>query len=315
MTTGEMKKYGKVAVLMGGVSGEREISLRSGEAVLKALLNSGVDAHGIDVDENIFCMLKENNFDRVFIVLHGCGGEDGTMQGGLEILGLPYTGSDVMASSICMNKLMTKKLWMTAGVQSPKFMPIDEEVDFQQVMSALGIPFVIKPSLEGSSLGIHKVGNEQEFDSAKKDAQKYQGTLMAEQWINGNEYTVAVLNGTPLPVIKLETPHEFYDFEAKYQANDTQYILPCGLSKLEENVLKAEALNAFNATSATGWGRVDVMIDASDQRWFLEVNTVPGMTDHSLVPMAAASAGIDFDQLVLKILDTTFNEIKSSNTC
>jgi D-alanine-D-alanine ligase len=307
MTMTDVKKYGKVAVLMGGNSGEREISLKSGTAVLKALLDSGVDAHGIDVDKNVFSVLQENNFDRAFIALHGCGGEDGAMQGGLEMLGLPYSGSNIMASSICMNKLMTKKIWTTVGVQSPKFMPVDEAVDYQQVMRALDVPFVIKPSLEGSSLGIHKVSNELEFMAAKKDAHKYQGVLMAEQWVDGDEYTVAVLNGVALPVIKLETPHEFYDFEAKYQANDTQYILPCGLSEVEENALKAEALNAFNATSATGWGRVDVMIDANGQHWFLEVNTVPGMTDHSLVPMAAASAGINFDQLVLNILDTTFN--------
>ncbi len=306
MTAFDANKYGKVAVLMGGSSGEREISLNSGTAVLKALSNKGIDAHGIDVDKSIFSVLIENKFDRVFIALHGCGGEDGAMQGGLEMLELPYTGSGVMASSICMNKLMTKKLWGTADVQSPKFMQIDEAIDFQQVVSLLGVPFVVKPSLEGSSLGIHKISSEQEFLAAKQDAYKYQGALMAEQWIDGDEYTVAVLNGVALPVIKLETPHEFYDFEAKYKASDTQYILPCGLSEIEENVLKSEALNAFNATSASGWGRVDVMIDSNNKRWFLEVNTVPGMTDHSLVPMAAASVGIDFEQLVLNILDTTF---------
>ncbi len=307
MTSANMKKYGKVAVLMGGTSGEREISLRSGAEVLKALLNKGVDAHGIDVDKSIFSMLQENSFDRAFIALHGCGGEDGSIQGGLEILGLPYTGSDVMASSICMDKLMTKKLWATTGVQSPKFMLVDEVMDYQQVEAALGVPFAVKPSLEGSSLGVHKVSNEQQFTTAKQDALKFQGALMAEQWVSGREYTVAVLNGLALPVIKLETPHEFYDFEAKYQTNDTQYILPCGLHEIEENALKSEALNAFNVTTATGWGRVDVMIDGKNQRWFLEVNTVPGMTDHSLVPMAAESAGISFDQLVLNILDTTFN--------
>ena len=307
MTTVDMKKYGKVAVLMGGSSGEREISLRSGAAVLKALLNNDVDAHGVDVDKHIFRVLQENEFDRAFIALHGCGGEDGAMQGGLDMLGLPYTGSDVMASSICMNKVMTKKLWTVAGVQSPRFMSVDETVDYQQVVMALDVPFVIKPSLEGSSLGIHKVSNELEFKAATKDAQKYQGALMAEQWVDGSEYTVAILDGVALPVIKLETPHEFYDFEAKYQANDTRYILPCGLDKIKENVLKAEALNAFNATSATGWGRVDVIIDEHEKHWFLEINTVPGMTDHSLVPMAAANEDINFDQLVLKILETSFN--------
>ncbi|MFK8027401.1 MAG: D-alanine--D-alanine ligase [Gammaproteobacteria bacterium] len=307
MNAPEMKKYGKVAVLMGGTSGEREISLNSGTAVLNALLKSGVDAHGVDVDKNIFSVMQSNKYDRAFIALHGCGGEDGSMQGGLEVLDLPYTGSNVMASSICMNKVMTKKIWETAGVQSPSFMSIDEAVDYQQVVITLGTPFVVKPSLEGSSLGIHKVSNEQEFEIAKQDALKYQGALMAEQWVDGDEYTIAILNGVALPVIKLETSHDFYDFAAKYQANDTRYVLPCGLNEIEENSLKAEALNAFNATCATGWGRVDVMIDQNGQYWFLEINTVPGMTDHSLVPMAAENTGINFNQLVLKILDTSFN--------
>ena len=307
MNAPEMKKYGKVAVLMGGTSGEREISLNSGTAVLNALLKSGVDAHGVDVDKNIFSVMQANKYDRAFIALHGCGGEDGSMQGGLEVLDLPYTGSNVMASSICMNKVMTKKIWETAGVQSPSFMSIDEAVDYQQVVMTLGTPFVVKPSLEGSSLGIHKVSNEQEFEIAKQDALKYQGALMAEQWVDGDEYTIAILNGVALPIIKLETSHDFYDFAAKYQANDTRYVLPCGLNEIEENSLKAEALNAFNATCATGWGRVDVMIDQNGQYWFLEINTVPGMTDHSLVPMAAENTGINFNQLVLKILDTSFN--------
>ncbi len=305
MTEVDVSKYGKVAVLMGGQSGEREISLKSGTAVLNALKGMGVDAYGIDVDQNVFAVLKENNFDRIFIALHGCGGEDGTMQGGLEIIGLPYTGSDVLASSICMNKLMTKKLWSATDISSPEFMRIDETVDFERVKSVLGIPFVVKPSLEGSSLGIHKVSSEEQYISALQDAFKYQGQLMAEQWIDGDEYTVAIVDGKALPVIKLKTPHEFYDFEAKYQANDTQYILPCGLSSADEEKLKSQALQAFDVTTAKGWGRVDVMIDRDNNSWFLEVNTVPGMTDHSLVPMAAASVGISFEQLVIKILDTT----------
>ena len=306
MTVADAKKYGKVAVLMGGDSGEREISLKSGAAVLKALEKNKVDAHGIDVDKNIFTILQKNNFDRAFIALHGSGGEDGAMQGGLEVIKLPYTGSGVMASSVCMDKLMTKKLWQATHVQSPKFIKMEEQTGYDEVVTMLGSPFVIKPSLEGSSLGIHKIANEAEFFTATQDARKYKGSLMAEQWIEGDEYTVAVLNGAALPVIKLETPHEFYDFEAKYQANDTQYVLPSGLNEVDESNLKTEALNAFNATAATGWGRVDVMIDKDQKRWFLEVNTVPGMTDHSLVPMAASSVGIDFNQLVLDILDTTF---------
>ena len=306
MTKTHMSKYGKVAVLMGGWSGEREISLKSGAAVLSALQGSGVNAVGIDVDRDIFSTLKTGNYDRVFIALHGCGGEDGVIQGGLETIGLPYTGSGVMASSICMNKLMTKKVWQSTNVPTPKFICLGDEANYETIKHDLGSTFIVKPSHEGSSLGIHKVTNAQELAHALNDSEKFQGQLMAEQWIQGEEYTVGILNNSPLPVIKLETPHDFYDFEAKYQSNDTQYILPCGLSVSVENTLKEKALAAFEATGATGWGRVDVMMDARGHYWFLEVNTVPGMTDHSLVPMAAADIGINFEQLVLKILDTTF---------
>ena len=299
------QQYGKVAVLMGGDSGEREISLKSGAAVLNALRQSDIDAHGIDVDENVYEVLKQNKFDRAFIALHGCGGEDGTMQGGLEIIKLPYTGSGVMASGICMDKLMTKTVWHSAGIQSPQYMELSGQVCFDDVSSELGIPFVVKPSLEGSSLGIHKVTNESEYSLATEDASHFKGHLMAEQWIQGQEFTVAILNDTALPVIRLETPHTFYDFAAKYQTDDTQYILPCGLSAEDEAQLQQQALKAFHATGASGWGRVDVMMDEDQKSWFLEVNTVPGMTDHSLVPMAAAANGIEFDALVLKILDTS----------
>lgn len=304
MTANSIHKYGKVAVLMGGDSGEREVSLKSGAEILKALLSNKIDAHGIDVDKDIFNVLQKNRFNRAFIALHGCGGEDGTVQGGLEMIKLPYTGSGVMASSICMDKVMTKNIWKVVGVRSPKFIGVSETTLYEDVISELDIPFVIKPSLEGSSLGIHKVTNKEEFVIATKDAIQYQGSLMAEQWIDGAEYTVAILNGTALPVIRLKTPNMFYDFEAKYQSDDTQYIIPCGLSQVDESDLQAEALLAFNATSATGWGRVDVMLDRNQQSWFLEVNTVPGMTDHSLVPMAAADVGISFNQLVVAILDT-----------
>lgn len=298
--------YGKVAVLMGGDSGEREISLKSGAAVLKALLKNNIDAHGIDVDKNIYELLQKGKFDRAFIALHGCGGEDGTMQGGLEVIKLPYTGSGVMASGICMDKLMTKTIWQSADIQSPRYIELTEQAGFEDVSSELGVPFVVKPSLEGSSLGIHKVSSQDEFQVATEDASHFQGHLMAEQWIQGQEFTVSILNDMALPVIRLETPHTFYDFAAKYQTDDTQYILPCGLSANEEAKLQQQALTAFHATGASGWGRVDVMMDENMQSWFLEVNTVPGMTDHSLVPMAAAANGIDFDALVLKILDTSY---------
>ena len=301
-------KYGKVAVLMGGNSGEREISLKSGAAVLAGLLENNIDAHGVDVDKNIFNVLQEGSFDRAFIALHGCGGEDGAVQGGLEMIGIPYTGSGVMASSICMDKIMTKTIWETSAILSPKFVLINEETQYEELVSQLGSPFIVKPSLEGSSLGIHKVATPHEFESAVADAKRFQGYLMAEQWIEGSEYTVAVLNNRALPVIRLKTPHSFYDFEAKYKANDTQYILPCGMEPEQEALLQAKALAAFSATGASGWGRVDVMIDAHDEAWFLEVNTVPGMTDHSLVPMAAASINVNFSQLVVEILETSFRE-------
>ena len=301
-----MEAFGKVAVLMGGKSGEREVSLRSGQAVCNALQNQNVDAHPIDVDHNIYSVLRDQNFDRAFIALHGCGGEDGSIQGGLETIEMPYTGSGIMASSICMNKLMTKIIWQTAGVQSPKFMNIESETTFAEVEAALGVPFVVKPSLEGSSLGIHKVETTTQFIDAVKDAQQFNGVLMAEQWIDGIEYTVAILNDSALPVIRLETPRTFYDYEAKYHSDNTQYIIPCGLNESAESALQLQALHAFKVTNAYGWGRVDVMVDGSGESWFLEVNTVPGMTDHSLVPMAAASRGIQFTQLVIDILKTSY---------
>lgn len=297
--------FGKVAVLMGGSSGEREISLKSGSSVLKALQANNIDAHGVDAGRDVFSLLQENNFERVFIALHGCGGEDGSIQGGLEIIEMPYTGSGVMASSICMNKIMTKQLWTVKNINSPKFIAIKDTTSYQQVSDFLSTPFILKPSLEGSSLGINKIENEEQYDIALSQTHKFKGALLAEQWVEGKEYTVAILDGKALPVIRLETPRGFYDFEAKYQSNDTQYLIPCGLSEAEEKKIQEQALLAFNATGASGWGRVDVMIDLAGEHWFLEVNTVPGMTDHSLVPMAAKHVGISFEQLVVKILQTS----------
>lgn len=298
------KNYGTVAVLMGGHSGEREISLKSGAAVMQALQKKGVNAISIDVDENVFSLLKKNEVNHVFIALHGCGGEDGTMQGGLEILKMPYTGSGVLASAICMDKYITKQIWKTAHIPTPDFIRVNDLTSYESVKQLLGDTFIIKPSMEGSSLGVHIINNQTAFDDALINATAFNGQLMAEQWIEGDEYTVAILNDEALPVIKLKTPNNFYDYEAKYNSGNTQYILPCGLSSEHENKLKALARAAFNATQASGWGRIDVMMDKNNQPWFLEVNTVPGMTDHSLVPMAAASAGINFDQLVMAILDT-----------
>jgi D-alanine-D-alanine ligase len=302
MTDIEQNDFGKVAVLMGGRSGEREISLRSGNAVLAALVNAGVDAHGIDVDEHIFNRLQDEKFKHAFIALHGRGGEDGCIQGGLEMIGLPYTGSGVMASSICMDKIMTKKIWLAMGISTPRFSEIHNSTKFKDVANHLGLPFIVKPSCEGSSLGIAKITSEAEFVVACLKAHAFSGELMAEEWVQGGEYTVSVLDDEALPVIQLQTPHDFYDFEAKYKSNDTQYLLPCGLEEMAEVQLQVQALQAFRATNATSWGRVDVMLDDQGKSWFLEVNTVPGMTDHSLVPMAAKHIGIDFQQLVLRIL-------------
>ncbi|MDB0063660.1 D-alanine--D-alanine ligase [Gammaproteobacteria bacterium] len=302
MTDIEQNDFGKVAVLMGGRSGEREISLRSGNAVLAALVNAGVDAHGIDVDEHIFNRLQDEKFKHAFIALHGRGGEDGCIQGGLEMIGLPYTGSGVMASSICMDKIMTKKIWLAMGISTPRFSEIHDSTKFKDVANHLGLPFIVKPSCEGSSLGIAKITSEAEFVVACLKAHAFSGELMAEEWVQGGEYTISVLDDEALPVIQLQTPHDFYDFEAKYKSNDTQYLLPCGLEEMAEVQLQVQALQAFRATNATSWGRVDVMLDDQGKSWFLEVNTVPGMTDHSLVPMAAKHIGIDFQQLVLRIL-------------
>ncbi|MBT5098559.1 MAG: D-alanine--D-alanine ligase [Proteobacteria bacterium] len=302
MTDIEQNDFGKVAVLMGGRSGEREISLRSGNAVLAALVNAGVDAHGIDVDEHIFNRLQDEKFKHAFIALHGRGGEDGCIQGGLEMIGLPYTGSGVMASSICMDKIMTKKIWLAMGISTPRFSEIHDSTKFKDVANHLGLPFIVKPSCEGSSLGIAKITSEAEFVVACLKAHAFSGELMAEEWVQGGEYTVSVLDDEALPVIQLQTPHDFYDFEAKYKSNDTQYLLPCGLEEMAEVQLQVQALQAFRATNATSWGRVDVILDDQGKSWFLEVNTVPGMTDHSLVPMAAKHIGIDFQQLVLRIL-------------
>ncbi len=302
------QSLGKVAVLMGGQSSEREISLKSGAAVLNALQVESVQVEAIDVDKNIFEKLRSGNFARAFIALHGPLGEDGCIQGGLEVMGLPYSGSGVMASSICMNKLMTKQLWQGCDIPTPKHQVLREGTNEDQLISQLGLPMIFKPVSQGSSVGMTKVNDKSEIAAAWADARKYEETVIAEQWITGKEYTVTILNGRALPIIRLETPNTFYDYEAKYEADDTQYHCPCGLTEELEKKIQSLSLLAFNATGATGWGRVDVMLDDQQQPWFLEVNTVPGMTDHSLVPMAAKAEGISFNELVIKILQTSFKE-------
>ncbi len=293
-------QLGRVAVLMGGDSSEREISLNSGNAVLKGLLEEGVDAVRFDPKEQSIEALQP--FDRVFIVLHGQGGEDGVMQGVLETLQLPYTGSGVLASALAMDKLRTKQLWSGIGIPTPKFELLQPDTDFSAVVDLLGLPLMVKPVCEGSSIGMAKVESVEALQQAYRNAAQFAGAVIAEQWIEGEEYTIAILGQQSLPVIRLQTPHGFYDFEAKYQANDTQYLCPCGLDPEQEHAIQQLALQAFNALGCQGWGRVDLMMDGAGKPWLLEVNTVPGMTDHSLVPMAAKAAGLSFNQLLLEIL-------------
>lgn len=299
-------RFGKVAVLMGGWSAERTVSLNSGRAVLDALRRGGVDAHGIDVQrETVMRDLLEGQYARVFNILHGPGGEDGVMQGALEVLGLPYTGSGVMASALAMDKLRSKQLLEGAGIPTPPYLVLEDDFDPDYVVATLGLPLMVKPALEGSSIGMTKVNEVEDLPAAWQMAASFKGAVLVERWIEGREYTVAILGDTPLPVICLETPRDFYDYEAKYQANDTRYLCPCGLATEEEHRLQRLALAAFQALGAEGWGRVDIMCTQDGTPFVIELNTVPGMTDHSLVPMAAKVAGIEFDQLVLRILAQT----------
>lgn len=294
--------FGKVAVLMGGWSAEREISLLSGNAVLQALQAQGVDAHAVDVNHRITTVLDDEKFDRAFIALHGRGGEDGTIQGILSAMEMPYTGSKVLGSSLAMDKLRTKQIWLAVGLPTPEYCVLTNEADCVSAIKKMGLPLIIKPVLEGSSIGMSKVTDESGMVAAWKKAQDCGGTVIAERWIDGSEYTAAILNGRVLPMIRLETSHEFYDFEAKYKSDETKYICPCGLAADQEVKLSVIMKKAFDAVDATGWGRVDFMIDEDNQPWLIEVNTVPGLTDHSLVPMAAKQAGIGFEQLVVEIL-------------
>ncbi len=298
-------KFGKVAVLMGGWAAEREVSLNSGDAVLTALKAAGVDAYGVDVDRNIINVLQTEKYDRVFNILHGRGGEDGLIQGVLDVLQIPYTGCGVMASAISMDKLMTKRIWMGAGLPTPKFEMLTADTNFYAVVDRLGLPLMVKPASEGSSIGMAKVTKADQLEAAWKTAVEYDDQVFAEQWVEGSEYTCALLNGEAQPLIRLEVQNDFYDYEAKYQSNDTQYHCPCGLESKEEIALQDLSLKAFSAVNGKSWGRVDLMKDQAGKTWLIEVNTVPGMTDHSLVPMAAKANGISFEELVIKILETT----------
>jgi D-alanine-D-alanine ligase len=294
--------FGRVAVLFGGKSAEREVSLKSGNAVLKALLDAGVDAFGIDAGDDLLQRLTSEKIDRAFIVLHGRGGEDGSMQGLLECAGIPYTGSGILASALAMDKLRTKRVWLSLGLPTPAHAALASETDCHAATAELGFPLFVKPAHEGSSIGMAKVNDVDALIAAWKDASRYDSQVLVEQMIAGPEFTIAMLRGQVLPPIALGTPHSFYDYDAKYLANDTQYRIPSGLSAEKEAELKDLTARACEAVGTQGWARVDVMQDVAGQFWLLEVNTVPGMTDHSLVPMAARAAGLDFQQLVLAIL-------------
>lgn len=300
-------EFGRVLVLMGGRSAEREVSLNSGQAVVKALQKAAVDYVVVDPKDGIEEMVS-TAFDRAFIALHGRGGEDGTIQGTLELMNRPYTGSGVLASALAMDKLRSKRLWQSLGLATPKYCSLNSASDWQQVMDEMQGPVMVKPSHEGSSIGMCRADNPVELEQAWSKASQYDSDVFAEQWIDGNEYTVAILSGQALPVIGLETQRAFYDYDAKYIANDTRYLLPSGLSNEQEMAAQQLASKAFSSLGCDGWGRADLMTSGDGQMWLLEVNTVPGMTDHSLVPMAAAAAGFDFNELVLRILATTLSE-------
>jgi len=301
-STLDPRAFGRVAVLFGGKSAEREVSLKSGNAVLGALQAAGVDAFGIDVGDDFLARLNSEKIDRAFIVLHGRGGEDGSMQGLLECAGIPYTGSGILASALAMDKLRTKQVWHSLGLPTPRHAVLTSHADCEAAAAELSFPLIVKPAHEGSSIGMAKVESVEALIAAWQDAARYDSQVLVEQWIAGPEYTIAVLRGQVLPPIGLGTPHTFYDYDAKYLADDTQYRIPCGLSAEKEAELKELTARACEAVGTQGWARADVMQDANGQFWLLEVNTVPGMTDHSLVPMAARAAGLDFQQLVLAIL-------------
>jgi D-alanine-D-alanine ligase len=300
----EGTRVGKVAVLLGGKSAEREVSLKSGSMVLKALQRRGVDAHPFDPSERSLDELAKQKFDRAFIALHGRFGEDGTVQGVLEWLGIPYTGSGVLASALAMDKLRTKRIWQAEKLPTPPYALLEKSTDLRNVAKRLGVPLMVKPASEGSSIGMSKVKRAGALEEAYALAVNYDRVVIAEKFIEGTELTVAILGAQVLPIIKLETPREFYDYQAKYVSDDTRYIIPSGLAAKKEKEIQALCLKAFRTLGCAGWGRVDLMLDRRSRPYLLEVNTAPGMTDHSLVPMAARAVGISYEDLCLRILES-----------
>ncbi|KAF0814828.1 D-alanine--D-alanine ligase [Andreprevotia sp. IGB-42] len=299
------QKYGKVAVLMGGSSSEREVSLMSGGGVLTALLDRGVDAFPFDPSEKPLSALKDEGFDRVFLILHGPFGEDGTVQGALEVLGLPYTGCGVLASAIGLDKLRTKLLWQALGLPIPAFELVDAGSDFAAVEQKLGLPLFVKPATEGSSVGVIKVKEAGGLQAAFAEASQYDPLVIAEQFIGAGEYTAAVLGGQVLPFVKIEPATEFYDYEAKYIRDDTVYVCPADIPSATAAQIVDDVKKAFWVIGGTSWGRVDFLMDEAGKHYLLEVNTAPGMTSHSLFPMAARAVGLSYEDLVLQILDST----------
>ncbi|MGP8034093.1 MAG: D-alanine--D-alanine ligase [Steroidobacteraceae bacterium] len=305
----EARDFGRVAVMLGGDSSEREISLLTGNAVLEALKRRGVDAHGFDPRDLPLSELLVQRFERVWIALHGPGGEDGTLQGALEYLGVPYTGSGVTGSAIGMDKLRTKRLAASCGVPTADFVVLRGPQDFAPALERLKLPLIVKPASQGSSVGMTKVDRAEDLPAAYAAAVGIERAVFAEPWITGGEYTVSILKGAALPSIRIETPRTFYDYEAKYFRDDTRYFCPSGLSAPAEAHLASLALGAFEAAGASGWGRADFMMDGAGRPLLLEINTIPGMTSHSLVPMAARAVGIDFDELAWRVLETSFTRV------
>ncbi len=309
----DVAALGKVAVLMGGISAERDVSLISGKAVLQGLKNKGVNAHAVDASPDNIGQLKAQGFDRAFVILHGRWGEDGVVQGALEAIGMPYTGSGVLGSALAMDKVRSKQVWGALGLPTAKYRVLQSESDLNGMVEELGLPLFLKPAREGSSVGVGKVSTESDLLSAYQSTADVGDEVLAEQFISGAELTCGIFDGGALPLVRMSTDHEFYDYEAKYESDDTQYFCPAGLSDDLEQEIRQLALDAFNALDCRDWGRVDVMINADKQPLLLEVNTAPGMTSHSLVPMAAKAIGKEFDDLVLEILALSLRGRKVAN--
>jgi D-alanine-D-alanine ligase len=301
-----MSDFGKVAVLFGGTSAERDVSLNSGSRVLAALQGQGIDAHPFDPATQPLDALK--GYDRAFIALHGRHGEDGTIQGALELMHIPYTGPGVMASALGMDKFRTKLLWQAAGLPIPEYALLTADSDFAEVEEELGLPLFVKPAHEGSSIGISKVKERGGLKAAYELAATYDPLVIAEKGVMGGEYTVGILGDQALPIIKIEPATDWYDYEAKYNRDDTQYRCPCGLPEAKEMEIRRQALEAFRILGGRGWGRVDFLMDEDGNHYFLEVNTAPGMTDHSLVPMAARVSGLEYPALVRRVLEMATND-------